>query len=334
MKDKIKIGERWVGDGQPTFIIAEAGSNHDRNLEQARRLIAAAAKSGADAVKFQLFTADDLYSPDSPVYAAVKSVELPPEWLPELARCASDQGIMFLASPFSRAAIDALDAVNAPAYKWASSETTKLDLLKYAAARRKPILLSTGMCDLADVHEAIEVIRSEGNPDIVLLQCSALYPAPPDQAHLRAMDTLRAAFQLPAGFSDHTLGIAIPVAAVARGACLVEKHLTLDRSLPGPDHGYAMEPAGFKSMVEAIRATEQALGSPVKTMLPDEGRYARRDSLRAARDIAAGETFTPEMVAVQRPGDGLRPRFVNAVMGRTARRSLAKGEALTWEDIG
>ena len=187
------------------------------------------------------------------------------------------------------------------------------------------------MCDLADIHEAVEVIHSEGNRDIVLLQCTSLYPAPPEQVHLRAMDTLSAAFQLPVGFSDHTLDIITAVAAVARGACVIEKHLTINRSLPGPDHSYALEPSEFKKMVQAIRDTEQALGSPIKTMLPDEGRYARRDSMHAARDIAAGETFTSEMI-VSAPGDGLRPRYLQAVMG-AARRSLAKGEAITWESV-
>ena len=333
MKDTVQIGTRLVGSDQPIFIIAEAGSNHDRKLEQAKQLIEAAAQSGADAVKFQLFTADDLYPADSPVYAAVKSVELPAEWLPELAEHSERSGVMFLSSPFSRSAVDSLADVNVLAYKWASSETVNLQLLQYAAAKRKPILLSTGMCDLADIHEAVEVIHSEGNRDIVLLQCTSLYPAPPEQVHLRAMDTLSAAFQLPVGFSDHTLDIITAVAAVARGACVIEKHLTINRSLPGPDHSYALEPSEFKKMVQAIRDTEQALGSPIKTMLPDEGRYARRDSMHAARDIAAGETFTSEMIVYRRPGDGLRPRYLQAVMGRAARRSLAKGEAITWESV-
>ena len=334
MDGKIRIGSRWVGSDEPTYIIAEAGSNHDQKLSQAKRLIDAAAEAGADAVKFQVYTADDLYSTDAPVYAAVKATELPPEWLPELAHYSARCNLQFFASPFSRKAIDALEQVRVPAYKWASSETVKLDLLRYAAAKQKPILLSTGMCDLADLHEAVEVIRAEGNTQIVLLQCTSLYSTPPEQVHLRVMDTLSAAFRLPVGFSDHTLEFYMPVAAVARGACVIEKHLTIDRSLPGPDHSYALEPVEFAQMVQAIRTVERALGSSEKIMLSDEGRYARRESLRAARDIAQGETLSSEMLVAQRPGDGLRPRFLKAIVGQKTRVPLAKGEPVRWECVG
>ena len=333
MKDKIQIGDRWIGVDQPTFIVAEIGSNHDRKIDQAKQHIEAAAKNGADAVKFQLYTAEDLYPKNSPVYSAVKATELPPEWLPDLARYSAQCGIMFLSSPFSYAAVEALAEVNVPAYKWASSEMVKLDLLKYAAAQGKPMLLSTGMCDLADVHEAIEVVCAEGNTDIIILQCTSLYPTPPNKVHLRAMDTLRSAFCLPVGLSDHTLEITVPVAAVARGACLIEKHLTIDRGLSGPDHNYALEPNEFKKMVKAIRDTEQALGSLSKMMLPEEAQFARRDSVRAACDIAAHEVIKPNMLLFDRPGDGIRPRFMRALFGQKTKRSIAKGEAITWNSI-
>jgi sialic acid synthase SpsE len=189
------------------------------------------------------------------------------------------------------------------------------------------------MCDLADVHEAVEVIRSEGNTDIVLLQCTSLYPTEPRHVHLRAMDTLRAAFQLPVGFSDHTMDVVIPAAAVARGACVIEKHLTLSRQLVGPDHGYALEPPEFRRMVEGIRATEAALGTPAKTMLPEEARFARRESIRAARDIQAGEVLTLELLVVEHPAQGLRPRYLSAVLGRRAAVAIAKGEGVTWEKL-
>lgn len=330
MKGAFQVGDRWVGWDKRVFIIAECGSNHDQKLSQAKQLIEAAADAGADAIKFQVFAAEDLYAPDSPLYDAVKSVELPREWLPALSNYAATYGLLFFASAFSREAVDCLEAVNVPAHKCASSETVNLPLLKYMASTKKPVFLSTGMCDLADVHEAVETIRSEGNETIALLQCTALYPTEPQHVHLRAMDTLRESFQLPVGFSDHTLDIVIPVAAVARGACVIEKHLTLSRTLAGPDHSYAMELADFKRMVQAIRSTEQALGSPVKHMLAGEAKFARRDSLRAARDIAAGEVLTPEMVAAERPGDGIRPRYLGAVMGQRVAVSLQKGEAITW----
>jgi len=333
MKDKVRIGDRWIGVGEPTLVIAEIGSNHDRKWGQARQLIEAAAEAGADVVKFQVFEAEDLYSPGTPSYEVVKAIELPWEWIPRLVDYSAKCGLMFLASPFSREAIDCLAEVEVPAYKWASSETINLPLLKYAAAKQKPILLSTGMCDLADVHEAIEVIRSERNTDIVLLQCTSLYPTERRHVHLRVMDTLRSAFQLPVGFSDHTTDIVIPAAAVARGACVVEKHLTISRQLPGPDHGYALEPAEFKRMVDGIRVTEEALGSAVKTMLPEETRLARRSSIRAARDIEAGEVLTHDLLVIERPAGGIRPRFLGAVIGQRLRERVSKGEAITWEKI-
>lgn len=333
MKDKIKVGGRWIGAGEPAFVVAEAGSNHDRKWDQAKQLIEASAEAGADAVKFQLYAAEDLYPAGTPVYEAIEATELPPEWVPMLAEYSTKCGLMFLASAFSPKAIDLLTEVNVAAYKWASSETVNLPLLKYAAARHKPILLSTGMCDLADVHEAVEIIRSEGNADIVLLQCTSLYPTEPRHVHLKVLDTLRSAFHLPVGFSDHTTDLVIPAAAVARGACVIEKHLTISRKLAGPDHGYALEPAEFKRMVDGIRATEEALGSAVKTMLPEEVQLARRESIRAARDIQAGEVLTPDLLVVQRPAQGIRPRFLSAVVGRRTREPIAAGEAITWEKI-
>ena len=333
MKDKIQIGDQWIGVGEPALVIAEIGSNHDRKWDQAKRLIEAAAEAGADVVKFQVFKAEDLYSPGTPSYEVVKAIELPWEWLPKLADYSAKYGLMFLASPFSREAIDCLAEVEVPAYKCASSETVNLPLLKYAASKQKPILLSTGMCDLADVHEAIEIIRSEGNTDIVLLQCTSLYPTEPRHVHLRAMDTLRSAFQLPVGFSDHTMDMVIPAAAIARGACVIEKHLTISRQLPGPDHGYALEPAEFKRMVDGIRATEEALGSPVKAMVPKVAEVARRNSIRAARDIKKGEALTQDLLTVERPAQGIRPRFLSAVIGQRLREQVAKGEAITWDKI-
>jgi N,N'-diacetyllegionaminate synthase len=333
MNNVIKIGKHLVGHGQPTFIVAEIGSNHNQNLDQAKQLIEIAAKAGADAVKFQLYVADDLYSEDSPVYEAVKATELQHGWLHKLSRHAVENSLLFFASPFSTKAVDLLQEVDVPVYKIASSETVKLDLLKHVASKKRPIILSTGMCDLADIYEALKVIRSENNHDVILLQCTSLYPTPMNRVHLRAMDTLRSTFNLPVGFSDHTIDIIIPVAAVARGACLIEKHLTLDRHLPGPDHSYALEPQEFTQMVGAIRGTEEALGSIDKIMLPEEGQYARRESVRAAQDIPSGETILPSMLHFGRPGDGIRPRYVSAVVGQKILRPVKRGEPITWELI-
>jgi N-acetylneuraminate synthase/N,N'-diacetyllegionaminate synthase len=326
-----EIGRKRVGAGQPAFIICEAGSNHDCKLPQAKKLIQAAAAAGADAVKFQLFNADVLYAKDHPAHAAVRKVELDRSWLPELADYSAERGILFMASPFDAEAVDQLEKVGVLAYKVGSSETTNLKLLRKMAATNKPIILSTGMCDMADVAEAVEAVKSTGNSKIVLLQCSAVYPAEPEQVHLRVMETLKSAFQLPIGFSDHSLGINIPLAAAALGACVIEKHMTLDRTLPGPDHSYAIEPDEFKRMVQGIRAVENALGSPAKVMLKEEAMYARRDSVHAARDIRAGEALTRENLALHRPGLGIRPRYFETLLGSSAARSIKKGEPVTWD---
>lgn len=276
MKENIRIGNRLVGEGQPTFIIAEVGSNHNRDLVQAKKLIDVASESGADAVKFQLFKADVLYKRHDPMFKVMKENEVPREWVKELSKYANDRGIMFLASPFDREAVDLLQEIESPAIKLASSEAVNLSLLRYAASKKRPILISTGMCDLADVYEAVETISSMGNDDIILLQCTSLYPTESKDVNLRVMDMLRETFQFPVGYSDHTLGYFMPAIAVARGACLVEKHFTLSRKLKGPDHSYALEPDELMQMVKAIREVEQSLGSAVKSILPEEKKVARR----------------------------------------------------------
>lgn len=331
--EKTKIGNRSVGAGEPALIIAEIGSNHDRQWDRAAELIEAAAAAGADAVKFQLFAAGDLYPPGSAPYDSLKAVELPPEWIPRLSRAATEAGVLFICSPFAEWAVDRLDEVGVPAFKCGSSETTNLPLLRTMASKMKPILLATGMCDLADIHEAVEVVRSAGNSDVILMQCTSLYPASAGHVHLRVMDTLQAAFGLPVGLSDHTTDVVIPAAAVARGACVIEKHLTLNRALAGPDHSYALEPAEFATMVKGIRATEAALGSGVKTMLPEEAEYARRSCVRAARDIAAGETLSRDDLTAARPARGIAPRYAPALVGAVTRGPIAAGEPLTWENV-
>lgn len=333
MSQSIKIGRRSVGHGQPTFVIAEIGSNHDRDISQAMRLIDVAADAGADAAKFQLYTANDLYPTPGPIHDAVKATELPVDWVPRLAAHASGLGLEFLASVFSLSAVDVMAEVRTPAYKIASSDAVNLPLLKYAASKRVPMIVSTGMCDLADITDAIEVIRGEGNEEIVLLQCTALYPTPPKLVNLRAMDTMRDAFRIPVGFSDHTLDTTIPVAAVARGACMIEKHLTPDRSKPGPDHSYALEPAEFKRMVAEIRAVEASFGEATKAILPEEAVLARRASVRAARDIQRGEELTAEAVVVERRAGGVAPRLLAAVIGQRASARIEKGAPITWEVI-
>ena len=333
MKKKVKIGDRGVGAGEPTFIIAEVGSNHDRKLDQAKKLIDIASESGVDAVKFQLFKAENLYSKEDPFFAVMKANELPQEWVEELAEYANSNGLIFLASPFDEESVDYLNQIDVIAYKWASSETVNLPLLKYAAAKKKPMFISTGMCDLADIQEAIDIVYSTGNEDVLLLHCIALYPTKPNQVNLRMMDTLRDAFHLPVGFSDHTMSIVVPAAAVARGACVIEKHFTLSRKLKGPDHPYALEPDELKQMVKAIRDVDASLGSPIKKMIPEEEKDARRNSVIAKVNIRRGSKLTKDMVVITRPAYGIKPKYLDIVIGREAKRDVKKDEAITWEMV-
>ena len=334
MMRKIRIGDRWVGEGEPTFIIAEVGTNHNRKLAQARELIDAASKSGADAVKFQLYKAENIYSRKDPRFAMVKTNELPQEWVGELAEYAKKANITFLATPFDKEAVDRLYEIGVPAYKWASPEIANLPLLRYVAVKKKPLLISTGMCDLVDIQEAIDTVYSTGNKDIILLHCTSLYPAKPEQVNLRMMDTMRDAFHLPVGLSDHTLSTAIPAAAVARGACVIEKHFTLSRKLGGPDHSFALEPEELEQMVRAIREVEQSLGSPIKKFLSGaENPVLNASSIITKSDIPKGTKITEDMITIKRSKYGIKPRFIDAVVGRETRRDIEKDEAITWEMI-
>jgi len=329
----IKIGNKSIGEGKPVFIIAEAGSNHSQKLSQAKELIDAASGSGADAVKFQLFSAQELYSKDNPIFKVMKENEFPRDWLNELINYAKKKGIIFLASPFDKKAVDLLAKAKSPAIKWASSETVNLKFLRYAALTRMPLLISTAMCNIADIYEAVEVAKGAGNQDVALLHCTALYPAKPKDVNLYAMDTLKAAFGLPVGYSDHTLGIGVPIAAVARGACIIEKHFTLSKKLKGSDHFYALEPDELKNMVEAIREVQVCFGSSVKEMLPEEKKYARRESLIAKKSISKNAVLEEGMFLNSRPAGGIEPRFLNVIIGQKIKKNIKKGGLIKWEYI-
>ncbi len=334
MKEKVNVGGRWVGKGEPALIIAEIGSNHDGKLDQARELIDVASESGADVVKFQVYRAESLYQKKSPPFAVLRKNELPREWLRELAAYAQKRDIIFLATPFDEPAIDQLYEIGVPAYKWASPEIANMPLLRYAAAKKKPMLISTGMCDLAAIQEALDVISASGNEEVILFHCTSLYPAQPEQVNLRMMDTMRDAFHIPVGLSDHTMSIAIPAAAVARGAGAIEKHFTLSRKLKGPDHAFALEPEELKQMVRAIREVEQSLGSPIKKLiLGAENPVLHRSSVIAKTNIAQGTKITEDMVTAKRSADGIEPGFLNIIIGREARMDIKEDEAITWEAV-
>lgn len=344
---KIKIGNHLIGKGEPCFIIAEAGSNHDRNLAQAHQLIDIAADARADAVKFQTFTAPKIAASTrdkiahidiggaKSLYELYKKLELPREWQKELSLHANERGLVFLSTPFDNEAVDELDNLGVPAFKIASFEIVHLPLLRHVARKGKPIILSTGMANLGEIEEALNVIYDEGEKDVILLHCAINYPARFENVNLAAMNTMAQAFQIPVGYSDHTSGITVPIAAVARGACMIEKHFTLDKTLPGPDHAFALEPEELKAMVRGIRETEAALGSPIKQPAPDELLHLKRGrrSIFAKTDIPAGTPITKEMIDILRPGIGINPRFLDIVIGRCARKAIESNEPITWDKI-
>ena len=344
----ITIGNRVIGGDEPCFIVAEVGANHDRKLSQAKQLIDVAVEAGADAVKFQVYSAETAYSRKTPqfsylkelhenksTYEIIKENELPREWLGELAGYCQKKGIIFFATPFDREAVDQLYDIGVPAYKWAAFEMVDLPLLRYASSKGKPMSLSTGMCNLADIQEAVDTVYATGNKDVILLQCTSLYPTRINQVNLRMMDTLKDAFHVPVGLSDHTTGITVPIAAAARGACVIEKHYTLSRKLKGPDHPFAIEPEELKHMVRAIREVEESLGSPVKQMIPEEAEMARlgRRSIIARVDIPKGTKLTEDMIIIKRPGYGIKPKFLDIVIGREAKKDIEKDDIITWEMV-
>ncbi|NHC46379.1 pseudaminic acid synthase [Motilibacter aurantiacus] len=351
-RPEISIGQRPVGPGHPCYVIAEAGANHNRDLDTAKRLIDVAAESGSDAVKFQTYTAEGLYSRKTPnpsylknssllkdqetVWELIKRVEIPWEWHEELASHAAAAGIDFLSTPFEEAAVDLLETVKVPAYKIASYEITHLPLIEYAARTGKPLLLSTGMASLADIERALDVANEAGCEQVALLHCAINYPPRFEDLNLRAISTLASAFQVPIGWSDHTPGHTADVAAVTLGATLVEKHYTLSRDQEGPDHAFALEPDELTAMVKAIREAEASLGTPVKRVTPAEAEMYRigRRSLVAARDLPAGTVVTREDIAVKRPGYGIPVHELDAVLGRTTSEAIEADEILQWPMFG
>jgi sialic acid synthase SpsE len=348
---EFRIGDRPVGPDHPCYVIAEAGSNHNRDLATALRLIEVAAEAGADAVKFQTYTAEGLYSRRTPemkylkdqgllaeresVWDLIKRVELPWEWHADLARHAAECGITFFSTPFEDAAVDVLEKVGVPAYKIASYEVNHLPLIERVARTGKPMLISTGMASLGDIERALDTAAAAGARDLLVMHCAVNYPPRFTDLNLRAITTLRAAFQIPIGWSDHTLGHTADVVAVTLGACAVEKHYTLSRDHPGPDHPFALEPKELTAMVVAIREAEEALGSSVKRVTDAEADLFRlgRRSLVAARDLPAGVELVRSDLAVKRPGFGIPVDALGQVVGRHVVRDLVADEVLEWDDL-
>jgi N,N'-diacetyllegionaminate synthase len=343
----VKIGRHEIGAGR-CYVIAEAGVNHDGDLGRARELVAAAAAAGADAVKFQLFRARDIAASGAPKAGyqlrttdpgesqveMLAKLELDAEAMGELAHAAHAGGIDFLCTCYAEEELDSVAGLGAPAFKFASAQIVELPLIAHAASKGRPLLLSTGMATLAEIEDALAV----AGPEVVLLQCTTNYPAAIGDANLRAIPELAARFRLPIGYSDHTVGSTSAVAAVALGASVLEKHLTLDRTASGPDHASSAEPEELRELVERVREAERALGSATKEPSPAERENVTRmrRSLYAARDVRAGTALAREDVAFKRPAVGLPPARLEDVVGAVARVDIAADTPLTAQllDLG
>ncbi len=346
MKRTISINNRDIGSGKPVYIVAEMSANHGQNYDEAVKIIQAAKDAGADAVKLQTYTPDTITIDcdnecfhigkgtiweGRTLYDIYKEAFTPWEWQPKLKKIANDLGMALFSTPFDDSAVAFLENMDVPAYKIASPELVDIPLIQRIAQTGKPLIISTGMATLAEIDEAVQAARAAGAEEIALLKCTSAYPALPEEMNLKTITHMAEAFGVPVGLSDHTLGIAVPVAAVALGACIVEKHFTLSRSVPGPDSPFSLEPHEFKAMVDAIRVAEKALGHVNYTVTEKEAasRVFRR-SLFVVKDMKAGDVFTEENVRAIRPGHGLHTRYFSEILGRRAKADIKKGTPVNW----
>jgi pseudaminic acid synthase len=348
MAAEITIGKRIIGAGHPVYAIAEVSANHHQDFEQAVKIIHAAKDAGADAVKLQTYTADTMtinstrpeFRIQGTIWNGRNLYELygeaytPWEWQPRLQKVANDLGLDLFSSPFDATAVDFLEQMNVPAHKLASFELTDIPLIEKMARTGKPLIISTGMATLEEIDEAVRTARQAGATQIVLLKCTSGYPAAPEEMNLRTIPEMSRRFDVPVGLSDHTMDVAAPVAAVALGACIIEKHLTLSRSEPGPDSAFSLEPQEFKAMVDAVRVTEKVLGEVHFGVSAKEvSSRAFRRSLFVVQDVKQGELFTEQNVRSIRPGHGLHTRYLKEVLGQPAARDIERGTPLSWDLI-
>ncbi len=345
----LKIRNKKIGGDYPTFIIAELSANHLQKFDNAVKLIKAAKEAGADAVKLQIYTPDTitidcdneyfqikqgtLWDGQS-LYELYKKAYTPWEWQPKLKKIAESENLICFSSVFDKTAVDFLEKINVPAYKIASFEIIDIPLIEYVASKEKPVIISTGIATISDIEEAVNACKRMGNNQIALLKCTSVYPAPLEEVNLNTIPNLADTFKTVVGLSDHTLGISVPIASVALGARIMEKHLTLDRKLGGPDAAFSLEPAEFKAMVKSVREVEKALGevSYDLTEKMKKGRELSR-SLFVVKDMKAEETFTEENIRSIRPGYGLPPKYLKDVLGKRVKINIKKGTPLKWEIV-
>lgn len=342
----IKLGNKAIGNDYPTYIIAEAGVNHNGDIQIAEKLIDSAVIAGVDAVKFQSFKTENVISRLAPKakyqlentnsnetqFEMIRGLELSDDNFYELKDYCELRGIQFLSSPFDEASVDLLERLNVEAYKIGSGEITNLPFLQYIASKKKPIILSTGMTNLGEIEEALEVIKE---CDVILLHATSNYPTSIDDVNLLAMKTIGAAFKKIVGYSDHTQGFEVAIAAVALGAKVIEKHFTIDKGLIGPDHKASLDPKELKNLVRLIRNVEKSLGNGIKKAMTSEEntRLVARKSIVAKERIKAGTVLTKELLAIKRPGNGIPPKYFDKLIGATLRRNIGVDETIQWEHL-
>jgi pseudaminic acid synthase len=345
----IQIGTRKIGANHPVYAIAEVSANHNGSIEEAIRIVEAAAAAGADAVKLQTYRPDTITLQSDrewfrisggtlwdgrTLYDLYSEAYMPWDWQPELKRVANGLGMDCFSTAFDPTAVAFLEAMDVPVHKIASFENVDIPLIRTMAATGKPLIISTGMATLAEVEEAVSAARYAGANQVALLKCTSAYPASPCDMNLRTIPHMSDAFDVPVGLSDHTLGIAVSVTAVALGACIVEKHLTMSRSVAGPDSAFSLEPDEFKTMVDAIRIAEKAIGC-VHYGPGREERSSKilKRSLFVVADMMAGERFSEQNLRSIRPGHGLHTRHLTEFLGQTAACDIARGTPLAWEHL-
>ena len=345
----LKIKNKKIGSNYPIFIIAEMSANHLQKFDNAVKLIKAAKEAGADAIKLQTYTPDTITIDCGNEYFQIKQGTLwdgqtlyelykkaytPWEWQPKLKKIAEEEGLVFFSSVFDKSSVDFLENIKVPAYKIASFEITDIPLIEYVALKGKPIIMSTGIATLSDIEEAVNACKRMGNEQIALLKCTSAYPAPLEDVNLKTIPNLADTFKTVVGLSDHTLGFSVPIASVALGARIIEKHLTLDRSMGGLDAAFSLEPEEFKAMVKSVREVEKALGE-VSYDLSEKIKKSRdlSRSLFVVKDIKAGEVFTEENFRSIRPGYGLLPKYLKDILGKRATQDIKRGTPFKWELI-
>lgn len=349
-KKTINIGSRIIGDGRPVFIIAEAGVNHNGDMKLAKKMIEVAKECGADAVKFQSFNPERMITKTAPCaeyhkraigdseswYMMLKRLALSEDMQKDLYRHCAAKGIPFLSTPYDEISADFLHSLGVNAFKIASTDTNNIPLLRHIAQFKKPVFLSAGMSVLSEIKESAEAIKGEGNTDIVILQCTANYPPRVEDANLNVITTIRQECGLLVGYSDHLGLLEAAVASIAKGACVYETHFTLDRKMSGPDHQSSVEPETLQRIIDGIRLTEKLLGSYAKEVTPSESETVLRlrKSIVAALSIKKGERLTADNIGVKRPGTGLAPSYFYKLLGKTAKRDIARDELIHLEDLG